>query len=548
MKKILLAFLLTFTTPTFAQDGTNHAIPVFGGPGFSGFREALPCAGGVLSWASAIVDPTCTSSPSFGGVITATGLIINTTPSTLNKAIVTTQSASGTTATNCTGLSFSFPCVNSFVISSDNVDATVGVNLDGWLFSHSFGGATLKGNRQVLDAQAYFTAPSGNAGVGNYVAGVFETTVQSGDGGSGVTSGTARGSFFGANPVVRTTAGATNLYSVVGMEIDINHSGSTFIRKGLDIVSFPGGALGASVDTALSIGAASGAGATAWGNGILISSVNGLQPIGSGGCAFCADTTIGGSYTISKGIDFSNITISTAFLKSVGFQVDGSGNVVGNSVAITGTTAPTIGMATPAANTVSLYTRGAESFRVNSSATPANFVSMVATAAGGSPAISVQGSDTDISMVFTSKGVSPVGFFTNAFNQQQFAINHTASANRFLQVTGSNGGLPTMSSTAGGITLAPNDGRLNLSGGTPTASACAGFALSAGSSTAAGRVTYTSATTCVINLGPTFTNAPFCNVTPGSAASTLFITTSTTQLSVTFGTAQTAFFYNCFGA
>lgn len=81
----------------------------------------------------------------------------------------------------------------------------------------------------------------------------------------------------------------------------------------------------------------------------------------------------------------------------------------------------------------------------------------------------------------------------------------------------------------------------------PTASACAGFTLGTGSNDVAGRVTYTSATTCTINWGTTLANAPFCTVSPGSAASTVLAAASTTQLAVTFGTAQTAFAYTCIG-
>lgn len=61
MKKLLLALLL-LASPAQAQDGTNHSMPVFGGAGFSGFREAGPCAAGqALTWASSVVDPTCVS-------------------------------------------------------------------------------------------------------------------------------------------------------------------------------------------------------------------------------------------------------------------------------------------------------------------------------------------------------------------------------------------------------------------------------------------------------------------------------------------------------
>lgn len=81
----------------------------------------------------------------------------------------------------------------------------------------------------------------------------------------------------------------------------------------------------------------------------------------------------------------------------------------------------------------------------------------------------------------------------------------------------------------------------------PTVGTCAGFALSTGSSDLAGRVTFTSGTSCSITFGTAFTNAPFCTVTPGSAVSTAFVTTSTTVMTVTFGTANSAMQYTCHG-
>lgn len=90
-------------------------------------------------------------------------------------------------------------------------------------------------------------------------------------------------------------------------------------------------------------------------------------------------------------------------------------------------------------------------------------------------------------------------------------------------------------------------GHVSFTTAAPTANSCTGFALTTGSSDTAGRVTYSSATTCSITFGAAYTNAPFCTITPGSAASTSEVTTTTGGLSVTFGTAQTAFFYNCFG-
>lgn len=196
-----------------------------------------------------------------------------------------------------------------------------------------------------------------------------------------------------------------------------------------------------------------------------------------------------------------------------------------------------------------IVTNNSPTLQLFGAANGVNFIRMNSGPTGSSAIMEARGGDADVGLLLASRGTGTILFRSQTSGGvDQFRITDTASSNRVLSVTGSNGGLPTMSSSAGGIALAPSDGRLNISGGTPTASACAGFALSTGSSTAAGRVTYTSATTCVINLGVTFTNAPFCTVTPGSAASTHFATTSTTQLSVTFGTAQTAFFYHCFGA
>jgi len=89
---------------------------------------------------------------------------------------------------------------------------------------------------------------------------------------------------------------------------------------------------------------------------------------------------------------------------------------------------------------------------------------------------------------------------------------------------------------------------LGYTSGTPTANSCAGFALTTGSSDVAGKVTFTSATSCSITFANAFTNAPFCVVSPGSAASTHDAVTSTTGLAVTFGTANTSMQWHCFGS
>lgn len=126
-------------------------------------------------------------------------------------------------------------------------------------------------------------------------------------------------------------------------------------------------------------------------------------------------------------------------------------------------------------------------------------------------------------------------------NYERVAIDFTTSAN-----------VATIGTQKGGTGSARNVAltttrHISMVGGTPTANTCAGFALATGSSDATGTVTYTSATTCSITWGSAYTNAPFCQVTPGTAAATVLAVASTSGLAVTFGTAQTAFAYHCFG-
>lgn len=225
--------------------------------------------------------------------------------------------------------------------------------------------------------------------------------------------------------------------------------------------------------------------------------------------------------------------------------------VTGNNVAVTGATAPTIGINAATANTLNLYTRGLISTQITSDASAVNFPSFIAKATGNPVIVGAAGSDTNISYILATKGTGSVDFRTDTFGTfpVQFSVTHTASANRNIAITGSNGGNPAMSTSAGGLAINPSNGHILPGGGSqPTASACAGFALGTGSSDTAGRVAYTSATTCVINFGTAFTNAPFCNVTPATAASTVQASTTTSQLSVSFGTAQTVFAYHCFGS
>ena len=53
----------------------------------------------------------------------------------------------------------------------------------------------------------------------------------------------------------------------------------------------------------------------------------------------------------------------------------------------------------------------------------------------------------------SSKDTGAIDWYTNSFNNRQVSFTHTASANRYLTLTGSNGGNPTIGASAGGVAI-----------------------------------------------------------------------------------------------
>jgi hypothetical protein len=89
----------------------------------------------------------------------------------------------------------------------------------------------------------------------------------------------------------------------------------------------------------------------------------------------------------------------------------------------------------------------------------ANSVQLAGGVAGTSVLVAADGSDTNIDLRFGTKGSGSHNFFTGttisggilSAGVLQFQILHTASATRNITGTGSNGGNPTISTTAGGL-------------------------------------------------------------------------------------------------
>jgi hypothetical protein len=82
-------------------------------------------------------------------------------------------------------------------------------------------------------------------------------------------------------------------------------------------------------------------------------------------------------------------------------------------------------------------TNGANQFGVAPTASAVNYVQVTGSSVGFAPYFITQGSDTNISFAYSAKGTGAHDFYTNGFSfAQQLKIAHTASAVNYVQVTG----------------------------------------------------------------------------------------------------------------
>lgn len=80
-----------------------------------------------------------------------------------------------------------------------------------------------------------------------------------------------------------------------------------------------------------------------------------------------------------------------------------------------------------------------------------NYVLIQGSATGNPLEISAVGTDTNIPWVYDSKGTGAHTFRSHDGGNNQFQVLSTVSASRYITVTGSNGGNPTISTSAGNI-------------------------------------------------------------------------------------------------
>jgi len=143
------------------------------------------------------------------------------------------------------------------------------------------------------------------------------------------------------------------------------------------------------------------------------------------------------------------------------------------SAVITPGTAPWASL-TSTGTTILGGASAAEGLRVYPIASAVNRWSMSGNTTGNSPVLIADGSNTDISGTYYTKGTGGHSFYTGAAGGGstsggvlQVAILNTSSASRYVTITGSNGGTPAINTSAGALQLgSAASAGLNVTGGT----------------------------------------------------------------------------------
>jgi hypothetical protein len=163
-------------------------------------------------------------------------------------------------------------------------------------------------------------------------------------------------------------------------------------------------------------------------------------------------------YTGYFGID----ALEVASMSSTGLAVTGTLSSTGN-LTVTGGT-----VTTGSATALSLATSGGTGLQIQNVTSSVNRLDVYPSATGGAVILSATGTDAAVPMAYYSRGAESHRFHTDGGGTgvQQVAINHTASANRYITLTGSNGGNPAIGVSAGKLNIAA----LNVTG-IPTSAA-----------------------------------------------------------------------------
>jgi len=226
-----------------------------------------------------------------------------------------------TTGNVTTGSNSSLNSIN--IVDSLNSGAN---SVAGFYVGQVMNSSNVQGTRNTLVGQIILNAPTSVSNPNRVYIGVEgDVFANSGDNGTGVTSGTGAGGFTGGKFQSFAGGAATNLLTLNGVTIATTMSAgsSTWSKSGLQIFGSSSDAVaGSGISTMIWL--ANQNSAVKWNNAILIDNFGGVGsfPIATSGTIIKTSTG-----TVTNGIDFTATTFSGLSFASNGFSVGGTGSI-----------------------------------------------------------------------------------------------------------------------------------------------------------------------------------------------------------------------------
>lgn len=257
------------------------------------------------------------------GVFPATSTTVLTGPITLlQQPINSFVSYTGTPGVDATYQYHSF-------ITNDAVHHTAASNAIAGSFQLKLN-TGFTGSRIGLDSSINLLGQSGSTNANSIIALRGDITGTANQGGTSPTLGNAAGSIWAGLFNASLLATATNYALYQGVEIDMNAVGTTFRKHALQISLGPADInRGAVFDAAFVMGNSILSAGT-WLNGALFGEDSSRWPFFSDSSLITAKMGVDDVLkpaVAAFGMDFVDVTFGTAFLRSNGFSVDGSGNL-----------------------------------------------------------------------------------------------------------------------------------------------------------------------------------------------------------------------------
>jgi hypothetical protein len=393
-----------------------------GGTGYT-LNDVITISGGTPVTVAATFTVTGVS----GGVVTAV-TALNFAPYTvLPTAPVSTTGGTGTglTLTNLTwaiGSSFTITNAGSGYTSQPTVTFSGGGGSGAAAYATVGGNTTVRGIGTTTGASITFSTPAGDA-------------VKIADAGASTTNfiymGTGATPFItsqGTNAPLALSSNGTGTLWLRTNGAGTNQLAVTHTASAVNYVQVTGNATtGAPTISAQGSDTNVGLQIATKGTGSLL-----LQPAGV--------NTLRLDSASGRVNQFQMYTIGT-----------GTGGASGNIVMLGTDTNIDLSLTTKGTGALNVIANGATQFRVGETAitNAVNYVSVFGGATGVAPRLLVRGTDTNINLLYSTKGSGEHVFRTNDTNTDQFRITHTASAVNYVQVTGSATGSAARISTQG---------------------------------------------------------------------------------------------------